>query len=349
MYKASKDQPVNQEQEIQAVKNYVNTFWTKGTQSNPKAIEELLEKVWNATLSTNPYWLSPYIAPQAFMTLMKERLSLGNWKKHNPDISEVEVGCAMELDAIALFAMDGMRLRSLGEYGAKNWDYEKTVNRLVREFKKENPDYKSLMPIGYNYSQKNFSVKPTHIKPNNFTGIDSQCAVAPGFSERISPNNIVYDHAEQRRDPLTTLVGALAAHALFVVEHNNTLVFNQAVDTVVEKLSAPQYYDKLYHTIDIETLTTHSLLIAWHKANLATRSQTLTEAEFEEKKQIYMLQLIPEKALSPQDKKRLQDYEEKNETVPRSNPKKENMSRLIEKFLNPLEPPALNKVGKAKP
>ena len=120
-----------------------------------------------------------------------------------------------------------IRTSLLSDIVKEGWDYEKNVNIILAEVKKDFPDASSLRPKGWYKISKDYKDfdgmigLDTATLSDKFKGMDSSTAGASSFEVRVSLPHVMYDNKRQGRKPLEVLVGAMLGHAYVMSEHNN--------------------------------------------------------------------------------------------------------------------------------
>lgn len=205
---------VDSEKELLAITNYVASTWDGFDKVNAP---EFFSKIWNdvTTLTKNKF--TEHAFHNLVIHIMDEYPAGAEPKIINEKIKPSDLLRSLMIGKSYLSDMTN-----------QNWDYEKNVNKILVEVKKEFPDAGKLKPKGWSKMAKGYNdydgmeeLDGTELKAN-FKGMHSGTAGSASFEVRVSLPHVIYDDKCQGRKPLEVLVGAILGHAYVMSEHNNS-------------------------------------------------------------------------------------------------------------------------------
>lgn len=201
---------ISPEHELQAITNYITTTWDGFTDEKTP---EFFKKVWSAAndLLKNNY--DHYI----FLDFMKSLQLVRN-------LPEFTINGMSSKDLPIYFMLSNS---SFKEKIMKDWDYEKNVDNLVLDVKKDFPFVTKARPKGYKNMAKDYEDYQGMSELNGrelkslFGGMHSGTAASHSFEVRTALPHVMYDDKCQGRKPIIVLVGAIVGHAYLLNEKNN--------------------------------------------------------------------------------------------------------------------------------
>ena len=205
---------VDPDKELLAITNYVASTWDGFDKVNAP---EFFSKIWNDVTELTKNKFDQHAFHNMVVKLRDDYPSGSEPKLINDKI---------ESSGLVIGIVLGRS--SLADIVNGNWDYEKNVNKILAEVKKEFPDAGKLKPKGWSQMAKGYSdyegmsdLDHESLRAS-FKGMDSGTAGASSFEVRVSLPHVMYDDKCQGRKPLEVLVGAMLGHAYVMAEQNNS-------------------------------------------------------------------------------------------------------------------------------
>lgn len=192
----------------------------------------------------------------------------------------------------------GVNLSDRWDFSPNRWDFSRQARAAHDHALSAQPGWDDACPTHWAQWKEQFEREGQTQGPGSvyaresFGGVYASTEGLP-IPERVSPAAVVFDFDRSGRKPSQSLSGAIYAHFLFVVEHNNTaglLRELQAID-LKEDLPQPNW--------DVPTLRSDNpLMQAWLLGVRADRLGPKAQADFEEMGRL----LAKPQELSPQDR-----------------------------------------------
>ena len=205
---------VDPDKELQAITNYVASTWDGFDKVNAP---EFFKKIWTDVTELTKNKFDEYAFHNLIVKIKDDYPSGSEIKTINDKVQAVDLSVGIMLGRSFLAKMVN-----------NHWDFEKNVNEILAEVKKEFPDFSQLKPKGWSKMAKSYrdyegmSELDTASLRANFKGMDSGTAGASSFEVRVSLPHVMYDDKCQGRKPLEVLVGSMLGHAYVMSEQNNS-------------------------------------------------------------------------------------------------------------------------------
>jgi hypothetical protein len=223
MYELVETTEVDIETERAAVAAHIKANWAaiEGLDQIVKYAQEQAFNRGRAWFESHPVWLRISAMEDARTAQLEAALPSEEERRLGPYYDRPsEVLRYMSMHAEAL------RKAALNLEGP--WNYEKAVNGVYAELRKEYPELAKARPLGWDELAKDYSdfdgMESFDHKANaaSFKGADTSTAGSGDFAMRTALPYVMYDETCQGRKAAAVLVGAIFAHFLGIVSHRNT-------------------------------------------------------------------------------------------------------------------------------
>lgn len=222
----NKTELLDQEKEIQAIKNYISNTWSGTDKFDSNAF---FDKVWNMSNELFKNNFDKYAFSDLYDCL-----------KDFKDVPNVIINETMNSsDLLMNFIISSS---GLADYTRKSNNFEKSIDSILSKTKSEFPKAKNMKPKGWAKFQKNYSdyqgmeELDANALKKLFNGMNSETVGVDSFEVRTSLPHVMYDDKCQGRKPLEVLIGSILGHSYVMNEKNNATKMINEWKYLIEKL-----------------------------------------------------------------------------------------------------------------
>lgn len=243
---SEKYQLTNPNNEISYMVDYINTKWEGADYAT---IDKICRLAWGKSIIVTKDMIDELHFSNMICDWLEERNDFKNWKNHSLVKTEDELKSVMRYDDIhnvifnILMGSNNIRSASF-----KNWDFDDQSAKMIKLIESKFPQSHALRPKGWNELENNSYDDGPHYTQSQrkidnaiFNGVDSSTHGGYGFTKNISLEDTMYNENDQNRNPLTTLVGAILSHAIFLNMKNNSFSIIQELEILRKASEKPEY------------------------------------------------------------------------------------------------------------